>query len=465
MTGSYRHPYTEHFRKVLLVTDDTGVGRLLMTPFGEILPNAEIALIDPAQDQVPDLTAIDLLVLGLGQDAVRTKVWLHSQVKAQLPPVISVDFTASAEFADDMLQWGVADHVTSNEIDEQRLLVAIMKITGTAQDIDRTQAAPHLKADDLQPEQINTSASDKTEPVALVPPANISQSEASTDRGGAAVALSGAALLKLQQQQQAAYEDSLPGVSSTDDTNPSTEISPHLKAMPKKGLKEVQGHFDTGNYSDSASHSAFSGAWLRMPNSVSNQAWPFSAEDMEQGSAVLGNYRVLKFLGVGGMASVFKVQRISDDRLYALKLLDPTVSDDSVHERFVQEFKILENINHRHVVKMEEQIDDGEWIYTVMEYLPGGDLKSRIRRRLKREEAVRHTAQMAAALQAAHKMGVLHRDLKPANVLFRSDDSLALVDFGVAKDTRGEDMALTKDGADGGYAILCQPGTGDRRCD
>jgi len=294
----------------------------------------------------------------------------------------------------------------------------------------------------------------------------------------ATVQLSGDAIRQLQQRAAlAAEDDESPEAEALDkkeitdsgfmmggeehldfEVGSNTNESPHVNGMPKKGQFEVNERFDVKNGDDSGKQAApFSGAWLRMPDSVGEQAWPFSAEDMEEGAAILGNYRILEFLGVGGMASVFKAQRISDDRLFAIKLLDPSMADDNVRERFKMEFDILQTIKHKHVVSMEEQVDEGQWIYTVMEYLPGGDLKSRIRRRLKREEAVRYASQIAAALEAAHERGVLHRDLKPANVLFRSDGTLALVDFGVAKDTRGDDKGLTKEGQMVGTPYYASP--------
>jgi len=224
--------------------------------------------------------------------------------------------------------------------------------------------------------------------------------------------------------------------------------------LPQKGQYEFNGK-DAGQ--GKSKDSAFSGAWIRQSDTTGGRAWPFTAEDIEQGQAFLGNYRVLAFLGVGGMASVFKAQRMSDDRLFAIKLLDPSMSDDNVKERFKLEFEILQSIKHKHVVSMEEQVEDGELIFTVMEYLPGGDLKSRIRRSLNRQEAVRYASQIAAALYAAHQHGVLHRDLKPANVLFRSDGALALVDFGVAKDTKGQDRELTREGQMVGTPFYASP--------
>ncbi|HEY8539248.1 MAG TPA: serine/threonine-protein kinase, partial [Steroidobacteraceae bacterium] len=78
--------------------------------------------------------------------------------------------------------------------------------------------------------------------------------------------------------------------------------------------------------------------------------------------------------------------------------------------------------------------------FIAMEYFPRGDLRSKITKPLPPAVALAYLSQMAAALEAVHEVGVLHRDLKPGNVMLRADNSLALIDFGLAKeaDFKGE---------------------------
>jgi serine/threonine protein kinase len=71
--------------------------------------------------------------------------------------------------------------------------------------------------------------------------------------------------------------------------------------------------------------------------------------------------------------------------------------------------------------------------YLAMEYLPRGDLKARIQRGVSEQEALHYVAQIAASLQVVHEAGLVHRDLKPPNVRLRDNDSVALVDFGLAR--------------------------------
>ncbi len=214
----------------------------------------------------------------------------------------------------------------------------------------------------------------------------------------------------------------------------------------------------------------FSGAWLTLPEEVMDNTWPFTMLEIAEGKARLGAYDVLEYLGMGGAASVFKVRHRQSEQLYALKLMDNQLIDDVSTRRFAQEFELLNEIHHPNVVRILEHVAEGEYFYNVMEYLPGGDLKSRIREGVSRTEAIQYAAQIAAGLQAAYELNILHRDLKPANILFREDGALALVDFGVAKAFDSHDKHLTKEGQIIGTPYYISPeqavgGKIDQRCD
>jgi serine/threonine-protein kinase PpkA len=73
-----------------------------------------------------------------------------------------------------------------------------------------------------------------------------------------------------------------------------------------------------------------------------------------------------------------------------------------------------------------------------MEYLSGGNLKQRIRQGIEERDSVRYLKEISSALARIHELGILHRDLKPGNIMLRSDDSIALIDFGLAKRMRME---------------------------
>jgi serine/threonine protein kinase len=94
-----------------------------------------------------------------------------------------------------------------------------------------------------------------------------------------------------------------------------------------------------------------------------------------------------------------------------------------------------------------------------MEYLAGGSLAKRLLRTLSRAEALDYGLQIARALSAIHRAGILHRDLKPANVMFRDDDTVALIDFGLAKQMKLE-AAITGTGQIFGTPYYMSPEQG-----
>ncbi|MBF0284905.1 MAG: protein kinase, partial [Magnetococcales bacterium] len=145
-------------------------------------------------------------------------------------------------------------------------------------------------------------------------------------------------------------------------------------------------------------------------------------------------YRIERPLGRGGMAVVYLAVQESLDRRTALKVLGESFNqDESFTERFLKEGRTLAGLNHSNIVPVYDIGKVGASHYLAMEYIGGGDLKSRIRRGLGELEAVEILAQMAQALGFAHSKGIVHRDVKPENLMFREDGTAVLTDFGIAK--------------------------------
>ena len=148
----------------------------------------------------------------------------------------------------------------------------------------------------------------------------------------------------------------------------------------------------------------------------------------------ISGYRVLRKIGEGGMSTVYLCERIETKTQMVLKILDSELSHDSEFlKRFIQEYGIISKLQNPYVVKIYDQGFSDEHVYIAMEYFENGDLKQRIDRGLTDTEALRILSQIARALDAIHAAGVVHRDLKPQNIMFRDDDSLAILDFGIAK--------------------------------
>jgi len=162
---------------------------------------------------------------------------------------------------------------------------------------------------------------------------------------------------------------------------------------------------------------------------------PGAPWELQPGSRV-GNYLVKARLGEGVSAVVFQVcQEDQPDLPLALKLLKPAESrDGAIQGRFRREMKALSRLRHSNIPYLADYGEHQQLFYLVMEYLPGENLGKKISQgRLSPAEAYAVIGQLASALAAAHKQGVLHRDIKPENVVWGEDSRPRLTDFGLAR--------------------------------
>jgi serine/threonine protein kinase len=146
-------------------------------------------------------------------------------------------------------------------------------------------------------------------------------------------------------------------------------------------------------------------------------------------------YKIVRELGQGGMAVAYLAVQELFERLVALKVMRPSSSaDQDFAQRFIREARIIGHLNHPAIVQVYEVGErEGQYFFS-MEFLPGGDLASRIDDGLKVEEVIHIVSQVACALDYAHTHGVIHRDVKPDNIIFRSSGEAVLTDFGIARD-------------------------------
>jgi serine/threonine-protein kinase PpkA len=147
------------------------------------------------------------------------------------------------------------------------------------------------------------------------------------------------------------------------------------------------------------------------------------------------NYEILRKLAHGEIATVYLARQRNAERQLVLKVLHQ-VADSStgkILDRFLREYELIARLDHPNVVKIFDFGVADDHAYIAMEYCGGGSLKRRVAAGMDRYEAYRLMRDIAGALGVLHAAGILHRDLKPTNVLFRDDGSLALIDFGLAK--------------------------------
>jgi serine/threonine protein kinase len=185
-------------------------------------------------------------------------------------------------------------------------------------------------------------------------------------------------------------------------------------------------------------------------------------------NAFAGKYTVCETLGTGGMSTVYRGEDPVLARSVAIKMMHPFLSDNEVMiKRFRQEGRAISQLNHPHIVRVYEFgiSEQGQQPYIVMDCVQGESLQHMIKSAgpMHSDDALVLFRQIAAALAHAHAKGVLHRDLKPSNVMVDKDDhgklNAVLVDFGIAKVSRGEQDAarLTATGEVFGSPLYMSP--------
>ncbi|WP_246398033.1 serine/threonine-protein kinase PknD [Mycobacterium vicinigordonae] len=159
-----------------------------------------------------------------------------------------------------------------------------------------------------------------------------------------------------------------------------------------------------------------------------------------------GKYRLIELLGRGGMGEVWRAFDTATDRVVALKILPSEISNDEVfQQRFRREAHSAARLSNPHLIPIHTYGEIDGRLFVDMQLIHGRDLQAELNNGpLKPERAVSIIDQVAKALHAAHRGGLLHRDVKPSNILLDTDDFAYLFDFGIARAT--DDLALTAAG-------------------
>lgn len=184
-----------------------------------------------------------------------------------------------------------------------------------------------------------------------------------------------------------------------------------------------------------------------------------SPSDDPQSLGRIGVFEARAIIGRGGMGTVYKAIDPSLGRTVAIKILRPELASiGSARRRFALEAKAMAAIAHPHVVPIHA-VDEHQGVpYMAMEYVPGGNLESRLRTEgpLPLLSVLRITQQIAHALHAAHECGLVHRDIKPANILLdRGVDRVRVGDFGLVRVS--DDATMTRSGVIAGTPLFMSP--------
>ena len=160
----------------------------------------------------------------------------------------------------------------------------------------------------------------------------------------------------------------------------------------------------------------------------------------------LGKFKLLRHLGSGGMSSVYLARHKISDQLRAIKVLPrKKVADKSYLDRFYLEARVAASLNHPNVVRIYDICEEAGVHYMVMEYAKGEDLLELVARTgpLKFTDAAKYVADACEGLKHAHEKELVHRDIKPANLLLGEDQSVKLLDLGLALVNQDDDESLT----------------------
>lgn len=157
---------------------------------------------------------------------------------------------------------------------------------------------------------------------------------------------------------------------------------------------------------------------------------------LDPGALLRGRYRIAGEIGRGGFSIVYRARDEDVGADVAVKLLvPPPAVAQLARERLRREVHAVRGLSHPNIVAVYDLLEEGPWSFIVMEHVAGGDLYRRVREggRLAGDEAARVGRDVASALDAAHRRGILHRDVKPQNILLEPDGRARLTDFGSAR--------------------------------
>ncbi|MBF0180583.1 MAG: protein kinase [Magnetococcales bacterium] len=157
---------------------------------------------------------------------------------------------------------------------------------------------------------------------------------------------------------------------------------------------------------------------------------------IQENGLIIGNYRIVDKIGQGQTSAVYAGVHPNLDRKVAIKMLFHSLAmDGGFVDRFLEEARIIAQLNHPNIVQIYDQINLFETFFIVMEKASGRDLKTILseRKSLSPAETVAIVRQWVVALQYAHSHNVIHRDVKPANCVIDSTGAMKVMDFGLAR--------------------------------
>jgi serine/threonine-protein kinase len=175
--------------------------------------------------------------------------------------------------------------------------------------------------------------------------------------------------------------------------------------------------------------------------------------------STLGDYRLIKKLGAGGMGTVYLAEQISLERKVALKVLSKELAAKPAFvQRFLREARLMARLDHPNILRCHDVGEVAGHHYLAMDFADGGSIQDRIKQlgKFSVGDALHVTLACARALQHAHDLNMIHRDVKPDNLLLTAKGVVKLADLGLAKAV-DDDLSLTKTGTGAGTPLYMSP--------
>ncbi|MGI8467988.1 MAG: serine/threonine protein kinase [Pyrinomonadaceae bacterium] len=156
---------------------------------------------------------------------------------------------------------------------------------------------------------------------------------------------------------------------------------------------------------------------------------------------MIGDYRIVAFIGAGGMGEVYQGVHAKIGRSAAIKVLNKLSPSSSLTERFFNEARVQSSLYHPNIAMLYDFQEIGDRLFIFMELVDGESLEEMIKRRaFAVEDALKNFQKICEAVAFIHGRGIIHRDIKGQNIKFTSDGTVKLLDFGIAKDAASQNL-------------------------
>ncbi len=465
------------FKRILIIGSVVKYRWRLAVALMRLLDRPEFSAIDPARQNLPQhgyaWSQVDLIIVDMSEHKAAIRNWYFDLVmQAALPVIIFMDRSATVDDAADMVRAGGSDYIDITRLSLKRLTRALLIAANmhevksgfatksastflplesgvTASLVSTIKSTNKPTGDDSsvrQSGQVLSGMDNMTdEPTEVLPRLNPSTLDpvvfnVQTDDGSHSRASGRTGFMRTGHSGSIGDEDGrLPETTGSGKHHDHVGVTDEVTADYQESHDSLEASFVTTGLMSILDRANLQQAALpedrdaKAKSFTLGQYWPFTPQQIERGEAIIDNYRILEFVAIGGMVSVFKVQHKDTGQISAMKLFDRDTSDRLGRKRFIRGYQLIEKVSHRHVVAIQDLVASEESAYAVMEYFPAGDLKKRISKGINRKDIVHYTTVIAAALDTAHQQNILHRDLKPSNVMFRANGDPVLLDFGIAK--------------------------------